>query len=249
MRQANKVSDFMNPTMNQSTTQDSDTETEPLGSVTTNDEVKTDEKKENFASNPFDESEANVYVLFKSRNAPLKYARPTVHTNTAIHEIKNELFVEWGIPVGSQKLMFGEIELEDNSKNLKDYNLDISKPCCLSLLTNLEVREPDSIQDLNDRENSPSPTRGVYGPTQITNHNVQNEGDSDNELDVFESRPSHDLVGLKNQGATCYLNSLLQVLYLTPEFRRMIYKIPRPYELLLVDKKKGKSRSTRRFRN
>lgn len=31
-------------------------------------------------------------------------------------------------------------------------------------------------------------------------------------------------VGLANQGATCYLNSLLQTLYLTPEFRNAIYK-------------------------
>ena len=28
---------------------------------------------------------------------------------------------------------------------------------------------------------------------------------------------------LSNQGATCYLNSLIQTLYMTPEFRRALY--------------------------
>ena len=32
-------------------------------------------------------------------------------------------------------------------------------------------------------------------------------------------RPVHGLCGIFNQGATCYLNSLLQTLALTPEFR------------------------------
>ena len=31
-------------------------------------------------------------------------------------------------------------------------------------------------------------------------------------------------VGLSNQGATCYLNSLLQTLYMTPEFRYALYQ-------------------------
>ena len=34
------------------------------------------------------------------------------------------------------------------------------------------------------------------------------------------------MVGLKNQGATCYLNSLLQSLYFTSGFRKAVYQIP-----------------------
>ena len=32
-------------------------------------------------------------------------------------------------------------------------------------------------------------------------------------------RPSAGLCGIYNQGATCYMNSLLQTLVMTPEFR------------------------------
>ena len=32
--------------------------------------------------------------------------------------------------------------------------------------------------------------------------------------------------GLKNQGATCYLNSLLQSMYMIPEFRNAILGLP-----------------------
>ena len=33
------------------------------------------------------------------------------------------------------------------------------------------------------------------------------------------TRPAHGLCGLENQGATCYLNSLLQAMYMLPEMR------------------------------
>ncbi|CAD5217046.1 unnamed protein product [Bursaphelenchus xylophilus] len=37
----------------------------------------------------------------------------------------------------------------------------------------------------------------------------------------------HRYVGLVNQAMTCYLNSLIQTLYMTPEFRNIIYKVER----------------------
>lgn len=37
----------------------------------------------------------------------------------------------------------------------------------------------------------------------------------------YNSKKETDMVGLKNQGATCYLNSLLQSLYFTNAFRKV----------------------------
>lgn len=42
----------------------------------------------------------------------------------------------------------------------------------------------------------------------------------------YDSKKETGMVGLKNQGATCYLNSLLQSLYFTTAFRKAVYQIP-----------------------
>jgi len=42
----------------------------------------------------------------------------------------------------------------------------------------------------------------------------------------YDSKKETGFVGLKNQGATCYMNSLLQSLFCTNYFRRAVYQIP-----------------------
>lgn len=39
----------------------------------------------------------------------------------------------------------------------------------------------------------------------------------------YDSKRETSFVGLKNHGATCYLNCLLQTLYNTGKFRKMVY--------------------------
>ncbi|KAH8888720.1 ubiquitin carboxyl-terminal hydrolase [Thozetella sp. PMI_491] len=46
----------------------------------------------------------------------------------------------------------------------------------------------------------------------------------------YDSKKETGYVGLKNQGATCYLNSLLQSLYFTNAFRKAIYHIPTQHD-------------------
>jgi ubiquitin carboxyl-terminal hydrolase 7 len=42
----------------------------------------------------------------------------------------------------------------------------------------------------------------------------------------YDSKKQTGYVGLRNQGATCYLNSLIQSLYVTNSFRRAVFQIP-----------------------
>ncbi|KAL6199593.1 hypothetical protein ACLB2K_029377 [Fragaria x ananassa] len=43
---------------------------------------------------------------------------------------------------------------------------------------------------------------------------------------TYDSKKETGFVGLKNQGATCYMNSLLQTLYHIPYFRKAVYHMP-----------------------
>lgn len=53
-------------------------------------------------------------------------------------------------------------------------------------------------------------------PTGVLWHNFNN----------WDSKQKTGYIGIKNQGATCYLNSLLQSLYFTNYFRKATYEIP-----------------------
>lgn len=58
--------------------------------------------------------------------------------------------------------------------------------------------------------------RVLKDPTGVLWHNFIN----------YDSKKETGYVGMKNQGATCYMNSLLQALFFTNYYRRAVYQIP-----------------------
>ncbi|CAI5494319.1 unnamed protein product, partial [Closterium sp. Naga37s-1] len=72
-----------------------------------------------------------------------------------------------------------------------------------------------SLQDLND------PSKGY-----LINDTLVVEVEVNVLADPYDSRKETGFVGLKNQGATCYLNAVLQMLYHIPFFQAAVYRIP-----------------------
>ncbi|RFU33440.1 hypothetical protein B7463_g2871, partial [Scytalidium lignicola] len=68
----------------------------------------------------------------------------------------------------------------------------------------------------NEAANMTAYVRIVKDETGVLWHNFSN----------YDSKQETGYVGLKNQGATCYLNSLIQSLYFTNAFRKAVYQIP-----------------------
>lgn len=68
----------------------------------------------------------------------------------------------------------------------------------------------------NDTANITAYIRIVDDETGVLWHNFNN----------YDSKKETGYVGLKNQGATCYLNSLLQSLYFTNAFRKVNQTLP-----------------------
>jgi ubiquitin carboxyl-terminal hydrolase 7 len=68
----------------------------------------------------------------------------------------------------------------------------------------------------NDEAMMTAYVRVIKDPTGVLWHNFEG----------YDSKKETGMVGLKNQGATCYLNSLLQSLYFTNAFRKAVYQIP-----------------------
>ncbi|KAK4542315.1 hypothetical protein LTR36_006968 [Oleoguttula mirabilis] len=77
----------------------------------------------------------------------------------------------------------------------------------------------------NDSAKMTAYVRVLKDPTGVLWHNFVN----------YDSKKETNMVGLRNQGATCYLNSLLQSLYLTGAFRKAVYQIPTATEQDLVN--------------
>ena len=62
---------------------------------------------------------------------------------------------------------------------------------------------------------------------ETTNETISHGLNCASKLEIPEQeRNKSNFVGLYNQGATCFLNSSLQILYMTPKFRNIIFSLP-----------------------
>lgn len=55
-----------------------------------------------------------------------------------------------------------------------------------------------------------------------------------NGVSSYDSKKETGMVGLRNQGATCYLNSLLQSLYFTNAFRKVCQRLNFNFSILCL---------------
>ncbi|XP_073433661.1 ubiquitin carboxyl-terminal hydrolase 40 [Dendrobates tinctorius] len=70
----------------------------------------------------------------------------------------------------------------------------------------------------------------------LSNNTANNVRKAKSKDEVLEPRGETRLCGLRNQGSTCYLNSLLQTLLFTPEFREALFAL-HPEELGSLEEK------------
>lgn len=63
---------------------------------------------------------------------------------------------------------------------------------------------------------------GTSGLNQASSSNADTSSIVSEEIALDDN--DHRYVGLVNQAMTCYLNSLIQTLYMTPEFRNALYE-------------------------
>ncbi|OSC99045.1 cysteine proteinase [Trametes coccinea BRFM310] len=99
----------------------------------------------------------------------------------------------------------------------------IAEECDWGFTRFSELRKLFSVQDGHTRPTIEDESadvsvfvRVLEDPTGVLWHNFVN----------YDSKKETGYVGLKNQGATCYMNSLLQSLFCTRYFRKAVYQIP-----------------------
>ncbi|EAY06298.1 Clan CA, family C19, ubiquitin hydrolase-like cysteine peptidase [Trichomonas vaginalis G3] len=88
--------------------------------------------------------------------------------------------------------------------------------------------ESEEIEDEDDFMSLPNDTTSYSGHDNTYSYSNRSyyTPQTNYAVSTVSSKDETGFVGLHNQGATCYLNSLLQTLYTLPAFRKVVYEMP-----------------------
>lgn len=145
---------------------------------------------------------------------------------------KDAFEVKWGkimIDAEEQKTL-GEIGFPP--KVLISASKRQGKEIVMTKTPNMIVHENSSSSAASSSSSS-SPALITYGPTLPSSQTSYPYSSSSSSSGGYTSsysywnqpqaKSSSGYIGLSNQGATCYMNSLIQTLFMTPEFRNALY--------------------------
>ncbi|KAG7397825.1 Ubiquitin carboxyl-terminal hydrolase 7 [Phytophthora boehmeriae] len=128
-------------------------------------------------------------------------------------------------PFSKENAEFGLTEFILRSELIKPENGFLTPEGRVEVEVQLHLYPPegDRREDVAMEQASVSPEAGAPTDSQATMGTTQ-------ELLSYDSKEETGMVGLKNQGATCYLNSLLQTLFHLRAFRQVVYETPTTQE-------------------
>lgn len=174
---------------------------------------------------------------------PKNSAKITVRVNDSVEILIQEICKSFDLEENTFELCMQRrngtdivlVPLSDSKKKLlTEVGVTFAKNCYNSFI----IREIDSSDDCNGLYGTNNGTENVAyrdnddlllgasaSPTSIEGSNNITQGSTEDPLliSVLMRQDSIPYVGLVNQAMTCYLNSLLQALYMTPEFRNALY--------------------------
>ncbi|XP_062708304.1 ubiquitin carboxyl-terminal hydrolase 47 [Aedes albopictus] len=137
-----------------------------------------------------------------------------------LHDKKQKTIADVGIELGRKTTVHIQPKVEDYSSAAITVQTDMSSDDGFDLGASAS---PVESSNHNMPAPPPLPAPGFYDTTHTEIH-ANTTSRLRRYTDEHAQSSSNNYRGLVNQAMTCYLNSLLQALFMTPEFRNALYK-------------------------